>query len=470
MLSLLRLSTLFFVANLASSVPLEALEGILRSGIENRVYPGAAAVVGNLDGIIYQSAVGRHSYDERDTATKMETIFDLASLTKVVSTTSVVALLYQNGYINLNTYIYEYLGEDFKSGGKENITVLNCLLHNAGFAPDPVPWYWDPAFACPNTADPSPAEDFSCLNTLIYNSVLNETVVTSPGETYTYSDLSFITLQLVVGTVVLEQQLVRPAEMDRCLSLSSPLSSATASSSSSSSSSNNSSSSAPYPQQVVCAFEAFVRTNVFHRPTSTSTSISRTKCTGTNSNANNNNDNNNNNNNNKSHANSNVESDWMPMTNYLPSENLWPACMPTLNDTGAGSYTHKRLQGQVADGDCYAMGGIAGHAGVFSTAPDLAVLARYLLAQAVAARQEAGVSAATTTTTTTSTTTTTTTTTAAAAMSSSKELLLPFLNASTVRTFTTVHNTSQSSRALGWSTNTPLVCEHHSNTNKALAV
>jgi CubicO group peptidase (beta-lactamase class C family) len=100
--------------------------------------------------------------------------------------------------------------------------------------------------------------------------------------------------------------------------------------------------------------------------------------------------------------------------------------------TGDGSYTHKRLQGQVADGDCYAMGGIAGHAGVFSTAGDIGHFLRYMLSMSLTANK--GSSAA------------------------QEELdRKDFLNASTVQLFTALHNSSQSSRALGWSINTPLV-------------
>jgi len=400
----------FLLASAASSV-LSAitehfvLNEILEGGVRAEVYPGAIGLVGNLDGVLYTNPVGGHSYDHSDTRTKDDTLFDLASLTKVVSTTSAVSLLYQNGYLQLDTLISSVLGDGFNNGGKDNVTVLNCLLHNAGFAPDPVPWYWDPAFGCPNTAHEYPEQDFSCLNSMIYDSFLSETLVTPPGEAYVYSDLSFITLQMVVGTLVLEHSLVPHKEMSACLALQNTKDGSNVSSK---------------PQQIVCAFEAFVRTEVFHRPTPDTTTSATTSSTTSGS----------------------PSGAWMPSTTYLPAQARWPTAMPTLNDTGAGSYTHKRLQGQVADGDCYAMGGIAGHAGVFSTAQDLAKLAQYLLARAVED----------------------TTSTSASTSDSNEEVsvpasnsVLPFLNATTVKLFSTVYNTTQSSRALGWSTNTPLV-------------
>jgi CubicO group peptidase (beta-lactamase class C family) len=394
-----RSAVLFAILSLSVVVEsVDVLHDLLVGGVNNSVYPGTVAVVGNLDGLIYSSAVGWHSYNTSDTEVKLDTLFDLASLTKVVSTTSVVALLYQHGYISLDDKVGDILGERFNNGGKEKIAVLNCLLHNAGFSPDPVPWYWDPTFGCPNTGDASPAEDFSCLNTLIYNSFLEETLVTAPGEAYVYSDLSFITLQMVVGTIALKSRLVTPGDMAQCLRLPTA-----------DSHHGINESSAPLPQQLVCAYEAFVRTQVFHRPAESLTGDS---------------------------------THWMPHTTFLPADQVWHTAAPTLNDTGEGSYTHKRLQGQVADGDCYAMGGIAGHAGVFSTAPDVATLAQYLLHQAVAARSASPQSAPAS---------------LHSVAGSEKANVLPFLNATTVKLFSTVYNVTQSSRALGWSTNTPKV-------------
>lgn len=416
------------------------LDKILNGGVTNKVYPGAVGVVGSLDGLLYEEAVGGYSYDAHDKKTKIDTLFDLASLTKVVSTTSTVALLYQHGYLGLDTNVGSILGNEFMNGGKENITVLNCLLHNAGFSPDPVPWYWDPSFGCPNTAQDSPEEDFSCLDPLIYPSFLTETLVTPPGEAYVYSDLSFITLQMVVGTLVLENKLVTPDSMNKCMQLKGPTP-------------RPQESSTPSPQERVCAFEAFVRTEVFHRPADTSaldsTAVSATATGGA--------------------SGDKKEQAWMPSTGYLPAQELWSHCAPTLNDTGAGSYTHKRLQGQVADGDCYAMGGIAGHAGIFSNALDVATLAQYYLSQTPAQQAQGQMQDHTTSSADALSTTAgkyakhrtlpypKLHSHAPSSSSPSPASTLSFLNATTVKLFTTVYNTSQSSRALGWSTNTPLV-------------
>ncbi len=257
-----------------------------------------------------------------------------------------------------------FLGNDFNSGGKDNITVLNCLLHNSGLSPDPEPWYWDPEFGCPNTNDDHPAQDFSCISTLIYRSILEESIDSPPGAQYVYSDIGFEILSYVVGIVALERGLVSRDDFnDVCVT-------------------------SPFANEDavvrLCAFEAFVRKEVFRKATDDGSVL-------------------------------------MPSTQYLLAESLWSQCAPTLNDTGDGSYTHKRLQGQVADGDCYAMGGIAGHAGVFSTASDIGRFLSYMLAVIRSEDENFGDD--------------------------------KILNKTTLQYFTTIHNGTQSSRALGWSTN-----------------
>ena len=108
----------------------------------------------------------------------------------------------------------------------------------------------------------------------------------------------------------------------------------------------------------------------------------------------------------------------MPETQYLLPNWKWNQAAPCTNDT---SYTHKVLQGQVSDGNAYAMGGIAGHAGIFSTAGDVAQLAaRMLFPETFAPVQQ-------------------------------------MLNETTIALFTTEYNHTQSSRALGWDTNDPAV-------------
>lgn len=389
------------------------LSKILRKGVSDRVYPGASAMAGDAKNNIYFSgAVGSHMYLGADDAvqgkTTVDTWFDLASVSKVISTTSATALLYEMGYIGLDDKIVdlfvepEYLvmvdNTDYKSvsfgvNDKESVTVRNCLLHNAGFTPDHEPyWYWEKEFGCPNSAMEYPAEDTSCLDR-IYASLVNETLVTPPGEVFVYSDLSFETLQFMIGSVVWRHALLSVEEVQQspyCALMSADELFATTTTS----------------VQLQCYFEAFVRTRVFGYVSSSSRAIDE---------------------------NDSENGPLMPHTSYLLSDEHRGECMPTMNDTHGNdnSYTGKRLQGQVGDGNCYAMGGIAGHAGVFSTAVDVGrFLSRMLRTLAEATDATASGTEATSDF---------------------------FINATTIKLFTTINNVTQSSRALGWDTNTPLV-------------
>jgi serine-type D-Ala-D-Ala carboxypeptidase len=243
------LSLSFLTRNYAYSEYISKLDDILANGVISAVYPGVAAMAGTISGSFYSGVFGSYKFedegiDEDDDIENqkidVDSIFDLASVSKVVAGTSAVAVLYERGYLDIYTRVADILGPDFVQGGKENVTVQHCLLHNAGFNPDPDPWYWDSDFGCPNTDQPYPEEDFSCLDK-IYTSFLAEELVTPPGEAFKYSDLSFITLSMVVGTIVQKNELVDTSKL-------APLCKENKS----------------YMASVLCSYEAFVRLNVFH--------------------------------------------------------------------------------------------------------------------------------------------------------------------------------------------------------------
>lgn len=144
------LSALIFVTCVRSIDPaLKAqLDKILNDGVTDRVYTGVAAMAGSLDGSFqYSGAFGRYKYPDdpdddgiEDAPVELSSRFDLASCSKVVGGTSAIALLYERGYISLDMRVVDILGEEFAKNGKGSVLIRHCLLHNAGFAPDPVPW------------------------------------------------------------------------------------------------------------------------------------------------------------------------------------------------------------------------------------------------------------------------------------------------------------------------------------------
>lgn len=161
------------------SYDFEKVESIVSSGISNNYYPGAQILIGNENGVLFEKSFGNFTYDENSRVVTEESIFDIASLTKVVATTSAVMLLYQEKKIDLNDAVVKYIPE-FSNNGKEDITILNLLLHNSGLKAF-IPFYK----YCSSKED--------VLNT-IYNAVPDFPA----NSKFVYSDLNAILLGIVV--------------------------------------------------------------------------------------------------------------------------------------------------------------------------------------------------------------------------------------------------------------------------------
>ena len=92
--------------------------------------------------MIYRKAFGERSLEPRREAMTVDTIFDLASLTKVIATTTAVMQLVEQGKIASNDPVAKYMPE-FAQNGKEDITIRQLLTHYSGLAPDldlTTPW------------------------------------------------------------------------------------------------------------------------------------------------------------------------------------------------------------------------------------------------------------------------------------------------------------------------------------------
>lgn len=108
----------------------EAVRQIVEDGVGDGVYPGAAYAFGTLEEV-RAGCVGRLTYDPASPVVGPETLYDLASVTKVVGTTSAAMLLYDDGRLDLDVTVAGYV-PDFAQNGKESVKVRNLLLHNSG--------------------------------------------------------------------------------------------------------------------------------------------------------------------------------------------------------------------------------------------------------------------------------------------------------------------------------------------------
>ena len=103
--------------------------------IAQRQIPGAVLIVGHDGRVVYRKAYGSRALEPRREAMTLDTVFDCASLTKVVATTTAVMQLWEQGKFRMNDPVAKYLPE-FAQNGKQEITIRQLLVHYSGLAPD----------------------------------------------------------------------------------------------------------------------------------------------------------------------------------------------------------------------------------------------------------------------------------------------------------------------------------------------
>ena len=113
-------------AKAAVAPRLAVLDAIILDAIHDHQTPGAVLLVGHNGHVIYRKAFGNRALEPRREPMTADTIFDLASLTKVIATTTAVMQLVQKGEVRLNDPVAKYIPE-FAQNGKDDITVRNLL-------------------------------------------------------------------------------------------------------------------------------------------------------------------------------------------------------------------------------------------------------------------------------------------------------------------------------------------------------
>ncbi len=238
----------------------------VNKAIRAKQIPGAVILVGNQDKVLYRKAFGRRAVVPNKLPMTVDTIFDVASLTKVVATTTAVMQLVEEGKLCLDDPVSEYWPE-FKINGKETITIRELLTHYSGLRPD---------------LDLKP--DWSGYDEAL-TLIAAEKPKYPPGTRFVYSDINFAVLGELVRRVSGE------------------------------------------PLDVYCAEHIF-------KPLR------------------------------------------MKDTVFKPSQKMRGRIAPTQYRHGTKG---EMLRGEVHDPMAYRMGGVAGHAGLFSTVDDLSIFARMLL-------------------------------------------------------------------------------------------
>ena len=244
----------------------KSVDELINQAIKDSAFPGANLLIAKDGEVIYEKSYGHYTYDKLSTKVSSSTIYDLASVSKVIATTTAAMICIDRKLFQLDDKVSKYISK-FGVNGKENITIRNLLLHNTGL----------PAFKKYYEMYNNP--DSVLMD--IYSTKLDYPT----GTKTVYSDLGMITLGKIIEKVSGK------------------------------------------------TLDQFCKDEIF---------------------------------------------DQLGMNNtfYKPSENIKNRIAPTEYD----NYWRKRLLiGEVNDETASMLNGVAGHAGLFSTTEDLAVLLQMLL-------------------------------------------------------------------------------------------
>ncbi|MFK7819343.1 MAG: serine hydrolase domain-containing protein, partial [Planctomycetaceae bacterium] len=238
---------------------LERIDTVVAEGLRRKLMPGCVVLIARDQRIVFHRAYGSKRLKPSVEPMTVDTVFDMASITKPVATATSVMKLVELGKIEINAPVAEYIPE-FAAKGKGDVTILQLLTHQAGLIPD------------------NSIRDYDNGAEEAFRRIYDLSFYRPPGTKFVYTDVGFILLADVVKRV------------------------------------------------SGLNVDEFSRKHVF-KPLG------------------------------------------MTETGYLPTANLKKRAAPTEKRDG------KWMQGEVHDPRAFRLGGVAGHAGLFSTADDVAIYA-----------------------------------------------------------------------------------------------
>ena len=162
---------------------LSTVDKVIDRAIADKQLPGAVLLVGRGSDVVYQKAYGMRALLPQPEAMTLDTIFDMASVTKVVAATTSVMILVEQGRVRLNDRVATFI-PDFGRHGKDQITIRHLLTHYSGLRPDL------------DLSDDS----WTSYETAIARAC-DEVPTSLPGERFVYSDINFFLLAEVVARV-----------------------------------------------------------------------------------------------------------------------------------------------------------------------------------------------------------------------------------------------------------------------------
>ncbi|HEX4321417.1 MAG TPA: serine hydrolase [Acidobacteriaceae bacterium] len=159
-----------------------AIDSMMRKAVDDGNIPGGVVIIGHNGRVVYRRAFGLRSIEPSREPMTVDTIFDLASLTKCVATTTSMMQLIERGRVRLNDPVAMYLPE-FAQNGKQDITVRELMTHYSGLAPDlDLKELWQGRDAA-------------------YRMAMQQTPQYPPGSRFVYSDINFETLGFLIEKI-----------------------------------------------------------------------------------------------------------------------------------------------------------------------------------------------------------------------------------------------------------------------------
>lgn len=161
---------------------LAIVDSIIKKAIADSAFPGAVLLVARNGIVAHEKSYGRFMYDSSSEKMTTDAIFDLASVTKVISTTSAIMRLVEEKKISLHDKVVKYFPA-FGQNGKENVTIYNLLVHNSGLQA------WRKYY------------EFCDTPQCVLDSIFAAPLIYKTGDSTLYSDLGLITTGKIIERV-----------------------------------------------------------------------------------------------------------------------------------------------------------------------------------------------------------------------------------------------------------------------------
>ncbi|TWT57493.1 Penicillin-binding protein 4* [Thalassoglobus neptunius] len=161
---------------------LNRIDRIVSEGLKRNQFPGCVVLIQYKGAPVFEKAYGNLQTVPEVIPMQVDTVFDLASLTKPIATASSIHLLAERGEIDLQETAHHYL-PDFRGDGKEAITIEQLLTHTSGLIPD------------------NALSDYQSGREEAYENINKLSLSAQPGEKFMYSDVGFIVLGRIAETV-----------------------------------------------------------------------------------------------------------------------------------------------------------------------------------------------------------------------------------------------------------------------------